>query len=350
MQKMTKGTIDDFDKYQGQQIKKYTLTNRHGVRVSVISLGSTLYELSVPTADGHSRNLVLNYQHSADYLANPFYVCMAIGRVAGRIADGRLVIDGKTTQLPQNEGKTTLHGGPYGLNTCIWNGQIAEINGQDVIVMSHHQKSSDDGFPGNMDLRIIYSLDADDVVAIKFITKADVNSVFNPTQHTYFNLGNTNTINNHLLKLNAARVLKLDDEKIPTDYQINVAGTPFDFRSPKFLGDGIAEMQNTREKGFDDVFAVQPDGHHMIAELSDPASHTTVRIESERDGMIMFTANSFTKDNMNFVRTNGVGNPYLGVALEPMFLAKPRSQHDFSEMEVDQDKKTAYTIKYHLSY
>lgn len=344
------GSIEKFDDYQGTQIDKLSLTNEHGVSISVLTLGSTLYELNVPDKDGGSRNLVLNYAHSQDYLENPFYVCMSIGRVAGRIANGQLVVDGKETQLPQNEGTTTLHGGPNGFNSRIWQGELGKCDGNDVIIMHHLQKSADDGFPGDMDTTITYSLSENDVVSIKFAVKASADTVFNPTQHTYFNLGKTDTIQNHLLKLNAAQVLKLDDKKIPTEDRINVTGTPFDFTKPQQLGEAINQMADTKEKGFDDVFPVQPDDKHIIAELKDPETGAQVQIESSRNGMILFTANSFTKDHMNFIRTNGTGHPYLGVALEPMWLPKPGEEKDFSDMKVEKDQETAYTIKYHLSY
>ncbi|KRK89591.1 aldose epimerase family protein [Lentilactobacillus sunkii] len=344
------GKIDQFDDYQGHPIKKLTLKNSNNVSISVITLGSTLYELNVPDENGQPHNIVLNYQHSEDYLKNPFYVCMGIGRVAGRIADGKLVIDQNKYNLPTNEGSTTLHGGPHGFNTQIWDGKIETQNGQDVIVLQHLQRSEDDGFPGDMDVTITYSLSDDDVVSIKFTAKSTEDTVFNPTQHTYFNLGDGNTINDQLLKINSSQALKLDDKKIPTKERIDVNNTPYDFNGFKKLGESIAAMGKTKEKGFDDVFPVNPDTNNIIAELRDPATNRGVTVESSRDGMILFTANSFTHENMNFVRTNGVGNPYLGVALEPMFLAKPGQDRDFSEMKVPKNHPVTHTIKYHLSY
>ncbi|MCT3392440.1 aldose epimerase family protein [Lentilactobacillus hilgardii] len=346
----TVGTIDKFDDYQGHQIDKLTLSNANNVSISVITLGSTLYELNVPDKEGGVRNLVLNFEHSQDYFENPFYICMGIGRVGGRIADGQLVVDGKQTQLPQNEGTTTLHGGPDGFNTQIWQGEIGKQDGNDVIIMHHLQKSEDDGLPGDMDATITYSLSDDNVVSMNFSAKSSEDTVFNPTQHTYFNLGKTSDIMSHQLKLNAIQALKLDDKKIPTKDRIDVEGTPYDFRKSKSLGDAINAMSNTKEKGFDDVFAVHPDAHNIIAELKDPDTNCSVAIESSRSGMILFTANSFTKDHMNFVRTNGVGHPHEGVAMEPMILPKPGQEKDFSEMTIKKDQSVSYAIKYHLSF
>lgn len=346
----TVGKIEKFDEFNGHQIDKLTLSNANNVSISVITLGSTLYELNVPDQDGGSRNLILNFKHSQDYFENPFYISMGIGRTGGRIADGQLVIDGQQTQLPQNEGTTTLHGGPHGFNTQIWQGELGKQDGNDVIIMHHLQKSADDGFPGDMAVTITYTLSSDNVVSINFATKSSAKTVFNPTQHTYFNLGKTSDIMNHQLKLNSTQALKLDDKKIPTKDRIDVEGTPYDFRQTKSLGQAIQAMSATKEKGFDDVFAVNPDANNIIAELKDPETNCAVAIESSRNGMILFTANSFTHDHMNFVRTDGVGYPHEGVAMEPMILPKPGQDRDFSEMTIPENQTVAYSIKYHLSF
>lgn len=324
------------------------MTNQHGVTLSILSLGSTIYEISVPTKTG-KRNLVLNYAHSRDYLDNPFYVCMAIGRTAGRIANGRLMLDGQTIQLPTNEGSTTLHGGAQGFNTQIWQGEIVHATNEDVIKMYHEQASSD-GFPGQMLVCVTYSLTKDDVVEIKFSANSNEKTVFNPTQHTYFNLGKTETIKQHWLKINSNQVLELDKQKIPTTKKLPVAQTSFDFQGSTKLGTAIAAMSDTNEKGLDDLFVVQPDESGIIAELADPETNISVAIESKRNGLVAFTANSFTEEHMNLIRTKGVGRPYAGIALEPETLTGLEKENDFSEIELQPNRPKSYTIKYHLHF
>ncbi|WEV36870.1 aldose epimerase family protein [Lactobacillus sp. ESL0677] len=341
------GIISEFDEYQGHKIQKLSLTNANGVTLSLLTLGSTIYEIKVPSKKG-THNIVLNYYHSKDYLANPFYVCMAIGRTAGRIMNGQIVLDGQTTQLPQNEGTTTLHGGPTGFNSQIWRGKIISTAEGDAIEMSHLQK--DDGYPGELQVKIIYTLSSDDIVGIKYNATSTADTVFNPTQHVYFNLGIDDTITRQVLKVNAAQIQELDNNKIPTGKQISVGHTPFDFQQPTSLGKAIAGMSDTAEKGFDDIFAVKPDDDNLIAKLVDPETDTSVGIESDRNGLVMFTANSFTKDEMNLIRTNGVGQPYEGIALEPQTLAKAGSARDFSAIELKKGEEKSYIIKYHLRY
>lgn len=346
MMQKVRGTVSDFDEYQGHKIQKLSLTNANGVTLSLLTLGATIYEILVPTKSG-THNIVLNYYNSKDYLANPFYVCMAIGRTAGRIMDGQVVLDGQTTQLPQNEGTTTLHGGPDGFNSQIWQGKIVQTANGDAIEMSHLQTG--DGYPGEMQVKIIYTLSPDDVVGIKYTATSTADTVFNPTQHVYFNLGLDDTISGQILKINAAHIQELDQNKIPTGKQTPVEHTPFDFQQPTNLGTAIKEMNGTAEKGFDDIFVVNND-QKIIAELADPQTKISVGIESDRNGLVMFTANSFTQDQMNLIRTKGVGKPYEGIALEPQTLSKAGSARDFSAIELKKDEEKSYTIKYHLHY
>ncbi|WEV71118.1 galactose mutarotase [Lactobacillus sp. ESL0785] len=347
MENKVVGSIKDFDEYQGHKIQKLSLTNQNGVTLSLLTLGATIYEINIPSETG-VQNIVLNYYHSKDYLANPYYVCMAIGRTAGRIKNGNIILAGQSIQLPQNEGKTNLHGGTNGFNSQIWQGKIIQIAGNDVIEMSHLQEG--DGYPGKMRIKILYSLSADDVIEIKFCAISTADTLFNPTQHIYFNLGKNDTVKEHLLKINAKQIQKLDSNKIPLADRVTVADTPFDFRQPTSLDKAIAAMNDTAEKGFDDIFAVEPDKDNLVAVLSDPLSKISVAIESARNGLVVFTANSFTQQNMNFVRTNGIGKRYEGIALEPQTLAPSKGDGLFSAIKLAKGEEKTYTIKYHLNY
>lgn len=347
-------TTHFFDTYEGHTVNKYSLTNANGVTVSAISMGATLYEILVPTKDGGTANLVLNYPNSADYLANPFYVSMAIGRTAGRIKNSELLLNNETYKIQPNEGNNNLHGGPHGFNTHVWDGSIGENNGVPTIIFHRVQKSAEDGFPSDLDVTITYQLTEDNIVNLSFkATALSADTVFNPTYHTYFNLGDDATILNQELQVDADTHLAFDDEKIPTGELIEVTDTPFDFRKPTRLGDAITAMQNTAEKGFDDIFKINASAHgRQIATLSDPATGRRVIVDSDRNGLVVFTANSFTKENMNFIKTNGTGQPYEGVALEAQTLPDATRFTEFGPADVILTKgetKTA-TIDYRIEF
>ncbi|HAT54094.1 MAG TPA: galactose mutarotase, partial [Lactobacillus sp.] len=341
-----KGSVKPFDTFNGQQVFQFSLTNAHGVTVSALTLGATLYEILLPNGD----NLVLNYHHSADYLANPFYVCMAIGRTGGRIGGGEFPLNGKTVHVPVNEGSTTLHGGPHGFNSQLWDGEIATHAGQAEIIFRHVQKSSEDGFPGDLDAEIHYQLSEDDQVNVVFISKSSADTVFNPTLHTYFNLGHDDTIKDHTLQINSEQHLAFDDKKVPTGDLIDVDQTPFDFRETASLGAAIDGMQQTPEKGFDDLFKVTPAADKRVATLTDTHTGHAVDVLSKRNGLVVFTANSFTHDNMNFKRSNGTGHPYEGVALEAQTLPDATKHTGFGNIVLTAGDTTTQTIGYRLHY
>lgn len=340
-----------FDRFNNQDILKFSLTNQNGVTVSAISLGATLYELSIPTSTGRT-NLVLNYPNSDDYLANPFYVSMGIGRTGGRIKDGQLKLNDKTYQLQTNEGTTTLHGGPNGFNTQVWDGEIVEENGESTIQFHHLQQSSEDGFPGDLDVTIIYRLTDDNTLKLTFeATALNQDTVFNPTYHTYFNLGDNDTILKHDLQVNADQHLEFDEKKLPTGNFLEVDNTPFDFRKMTSLGKAIQEMQNTSEKGFDDIFKIKDSAiNNTIAILSDPETNRSVSINSDRNGLVVFTANSFTKEDMNFSRTHGIGIPYEGVALEAQNLPDATRFDNFGDTVINKGETKTHEIDYRVEF
>lgn len=335
-----------FDYYQDQPVTKFSLTNQNGVRLSVLDFGALVYEITLP----NGQNLILNYPHTKDYLANPFYLGMAIGRTAGRIKNGILHLANRTVQLPTNEGTTTLHGGPHGFNSQFWHGQIQTNDAEPKIILQRHQLSQIDGFPGNLQVTITYSLTNTNRININFQAHSDQLSVFNPTMHLYFNLGTTNSILDHTLQINSTQILQLDSQKIPTGQLMPTAQTPFDFQTPHLLNTAIEQLQTTTEKGFDDLFIVQPDADQKIAELTAPNNQCQIQLFSQRNGLVVFSANSFTKEHMNLTRTNGVGMPYLGLALEPETLPNGENEPVEDSILIKPNETKNYQIGYQLIF
>ncbi|MCH5464924.1 aldose epimerase family protein [Levilactobacillus tujiorum] len=337
-----------WDTYQNQAVTEYTIENKNGVKLGILSWGATLHTLSVPSKDG-DKNLVLSYHKMEDYLSNPFYVCMGIGRIGGRLGGGTFEMGGKTYTVDTNEGKdTTLHGGPHGFNTVNWDGEIDDSDANEAkIILSHTFKSSDDSFPGDMTAKMIYSLDNNDRVNLKFEANSTALTLFNPTLHVYFNLSDDQLISGQTLQINAKEHLEVTSEKIPTGNFIQNAGTPFDFSKGQNLGEAIRGMQGTTEKGFDDLFHVEPAADNKIAELSDPQSNRSVTIKSSRNGLVVFTANSFTSD---MKLATGAGQPYMGVALEAQTLSDTPHHPNFGDVSVPAGKTQTYEIAYEVKY
>ncbi|KRM83977.1 aldose epimerase family protein [Liquorilactobacillus vini] len=336
-----KTNLFSFGTFRGNDVYQYSVENSHGVKISVLSQGGILYEVSVPTKEGR-KNLVLNFQTINEYYDNPFYVCMAIGLTAGRLTQGKFMLNNKKYKIEPNEGSNVLHGGKQGFSTVNWNGTIHD----NKIILGHRFTEREGGFPGNIEVRIIYSVNEDNEIKVSFSAISDKVTLFNPTLHVYWNLSQEETIFNHKIKINSDKHLKLGNDKLPLgEFLVNV-GTPFDFSKERILGDAIKELSNTSEKGFDDIFLVEPDSNGRVAKLS--ANKKSVEIFSNRNGLVLFTANSFTK-NMKLLTENG--HPWMGVATEAQNLPDGINQVAFPNDDIlyPKEKRTEY-IKYKVNF
>ncbi|WP_125545106.1 aldose epimerase family protein [Levilactobacillus lindianensis] len=337
----------NWDTYQNQVVTRYAIMNDHGVKLAVLSWGATLQTLSVPTANGE-KNLVLSYHRMTDYLDNPFYVGMSIGRTGGRISNGKFPLNGHTYQVDTNEGHNTLHGGPHGFNTVNWDGQLDTSDPQAPrIIFTHTFKSSEDSFPGDLTVHITYTLTNEDSVTLTYTATSTADTLFNPTQHIYFNLGDDQLIAGQALQINSQERLELDDEKLPTGRYLSTAGTPYDFANGQYLGSAIRGLQTIPEQGIDDVYHVVPAADQTIAELSDPLSKRSVTIKSARNGLVVFTANSF---NSQMKLATGPGQPYMGLALEPQSLPDSPNHPEFCDVSLPAGETRTYQITYDLGY
>lgn len=340
-------TTKEWDTYQKQPVTQYTIKNDNGVKLSVLSWGATLHQLAVPSKNG-SHNLLLSYHKMADYLDNPFYVCMGIGRTGGRITRGTFPLGGTIHHVDTNEGQNTLHGGPHGFNTVNWAGSLDTTDPNHAkVILTHTFTSADDSFPGDLDAKIIYGLDNQDHVSLTFEGSAQAMTLFNPTAHLYFNLSDDQLISGQTLQVNATEHLDLDGEKLPTGKMVQDAGTPFDFKNGQNLGQAIRGMQDIPEKGFDDVYHVVPAADNTIAKLSDPQSKRAVTIKSDRNGLVVFTANSFTN---GMKLATGAGQPYMGVALEPQTLPDSPNHPEFGDVTLNAGETKQYHVSYDLTY
>lgn len=319
---MEKGT-EMFGMFKGKQVYRYTLENKKGLKISVLSQGGILYEVSIPTQNGR-RNLVLNYPKINDYYENPFYVCMLIGLVAGRLSHGKFFLNSKEHYLQPNEGMNLLHGGKYGFSNANWDGKIVENK-----IVLKHSFGSETGFPGNVNVVVQYSLNEENEISVLFEAETDEDTLFNPTLHVYWNLSSAGTIKDHNLKINSNEHLELAKDKLPTGRLLTNSTSPFDFSTSSSLGEAIDNLQTTKEKGFDDIFLVKPEENNLIATLN--TADISVDLCSDRNGLVLFTANSFT-DDMKL--TLGSGHPWMGVATEAQNLPDGINQSNFPNNDI----------------
>lgn len=331
-----------FDKYNEQDIQKFTLTNDHGVSISVISLGATWNAFTFPDKDGKEGNVLLSMDSSAAYMKDQYF-CQAIGRTAGRITNGTFSIKGKEYHVDQNEGTTTLHGGPHGFNSQVWDGSIED----NKIILKKHIDSSYDSFPGNIDVTITWTLSDDNVATVSYSAKSDADTLFNPTQHAYLNLGDTENVYGHSLTIDADNYLELNKDKTPTGKKVRVDDTPYDFRDSQNLKLGIDDMKAEVGHTYDEVYAINDHADDQpIAKLADPDSGRSVSIFSTRNALVVFTPDDL--DGIKFER--GAGVPHMGVALEAQNLPDTPNHEGFGSVLLPAGEEKTYSISYKAQF
>lgn len=336
-----------FGYVDGEAIYQFIMTNKHGMKVSCISHGAKLTQIIVPDKQGEFSNVLLSFDDSDDYVKDAsLYLCAAIGRVAGRIENGEFQIKGKKYKVPQNEGKNTLHGGGNGFNTLEWDSKIEETEDSGSVTFSKTIHSEEDGFPGNLHVEIIYTINENNDLLINFKGLSDKDTLFNPTVHSYFNLNNdvTKLLSNHTLQINASEYAELGEKCIPTGRLKEVSGTPFDFRQAKNLPEAIEEVKKQLEiDGFDHPFRLNSEN---IATLINKENGRRLDIKSDRNALIVYTLNSVDGD---WTVENEKVVPNMGIALEPQTLPDAINHKDFGDIVLPANKNKEYCIKYHFS-
>ncbi len=283
------------------------------ISAKVTDLGATLVRLYIPGKDGQVDDVVLGYDSPAGYLESETYFGATVGRNANRMRNASFVMGGKTHILPANDGSNNLHSGPEGYNVRLWK---VLSHTQDSIVFGLQSPHGDQGFPGNATIRVTYKLESD-CIRILYDAVSDRDTVFNFTNHTYFNLAGHTRPEKAMEQVLSmpARFFNPDDaQNIPTGELRPVDGTPMDFRSPKPLSRDIDQDYEPLhlQKGYDHNFEVFC---NPAAILTDPDSGRSVAVYTDRPGIQIYTAN-FTegagKDGM-------VYEPRCGVCLETQF-------------------------------
>lgn len=221
----------------GEEATLYTITNSNQMSVSITDFGGTVTAVKVPDRKGIMTDVVLGYDKLSDYEENDGYFGALVGRYANRIAKGTFRLNGEVYRLAQNNGENHLHGGNIGFSNRIWQ---AQASGQ-TLKLTLFSPHMEEGYPGNLQVSVIYSLDDQNCLSISYEAESDQDTVCNLTNHSYFNLKGHQggLIEDHQLKIYASAYLPVDDGLIPTGEYQKVENTPFDFREFKEIGADI---------------------------------------------------------------------------------------------------------------
>ncbi|MET9803198.1 aldose epimerase family protein [Streptomyces sp. NPDC006368] len=286
------GTLPD-----GTEVYRWTLENG-GTRLRVLSYGGIVQSLEIPDRRGRYANVTLGFDHLDDYLSATAFFGALIGRYGNRVGGGRFTLDGTAYRLSVNDGPNSLHGGAKGFDKRVWD--VEPFTGPSGVglVLRYVSADGEMGYPGTLRVKVTYTLTAGGDWRIDYAATTDRATVVNLTNHAYYNLAGEGSgdILGHELRLAASRYTPTDATLIPTGELAKVAGTPFDFRHPKPIGEDIrvAHEQLVTAKGYDHNWVLDKgvtDRPEHAATLRDPGSGRTMRIATTEPGVQFYSGN-----------------------------------------------------------
>jgi aldose 1-epimerase len=285
-----------FGTKDGRPITLYTLTNSQGVEIRAMTYGGIIVSIRVPDRKGQMADIVLGHDKAEGYMPNPPYLGAIVGRYANRIANGTFVLDGKTYTLPKNDGPNTLHGGTTRtFDKVIWDGE--PLKGKSGVAFSYLSKDGEEGFPGNLKVKVTYTLNDANELTIDYEATTDKATPINVSQHSYFNLageGNGDILS-HEIMINADRFTPVDKNLIPTGELRPVKGTPFDFTASTKIGARIDDNyeQLTLGHGYDHNFVLNRKGEGMAlaARVYEPTTGRVLEVSTTQPGVQFYTGN-----------------------------------------------------------
>jgi len=331
----------------GREIFAYTMKNSCGASIKVINLGATIVSIKVPDKNGALADVICGYDDVNSYLKNSGYQGAIIGRYGNRIHNSSFTLDGRIYKLYNNEGNNHLHGGKEGFDKKIWEAKTWEIGNTMFIEFSYLSADGEEGYPGNLRVKILYSFDNENVFSINYKASTDKKTVLNLTNHAYFNLGgyDSGRIENHSLWIDADYVSCVDDKLIPTGKSMSVENTPFDFRTEKLIGKDI-DAENTLLKygqGYDHNYILNCDGTiKHIATLKDTVSERIMKVYSDQPCVQVYCANCIDENESPF-KNNFPQKKRCAVCLETQHCPDSPNHIEFPSTELNPGELYDYT-------
>ena len=291
-------TREAFGSVDGQPVYRYTLNGAGKAQVKILSYGGIIQSLRVPDRKGQLGNVVLGFDSVDKYVAGSPYFGAIIGRYANRIAGGRFTLDGKTYQIPTNDGPNALHGGPKGFDEHVWSAAQVRVGTSVGVKLSYTSPDGQMGFPGTMKVSVTYLLTRGNDLQMQYEATTDKATVVNLTNHAYFNLngeGSSSTYD-HQLQINAKAYTPIDATLIPTGEIAPVAGTPFDFRTATAIGARIrtGTTQILRAQGYDHNWVLDRPADQSLfvaAKAYDPDSGRVLTVSTTEPGLQFYSGN-----------------------------------------------------------
>ncbi len=331
-------TTEEFNKgYEGPHVELFTLSNKNGMVCQLTNIGARIVSIWVPDKNGKLEDVIVGYDTAHDFINNDNNFGATIGRYGNRIGNARFSLDSIQYSLEANNGKNSLHGGSNGFHTKLWQGE--KINDYSV-AFSYVSPDMEEGFPGNLSIKVVYELDEENGLSIKYYAETDKKTVVNLTNHAYFNLAGqgSGSINHHMLQINADKYTPVDESMIPTGEIAIVKGTPMDFTEMKEIAKDFESdhIQIKYGNGFDHNWVINGNSElKYSAKVIEPESGRWMEVYTNEPG-IQFYGGNF----LNATGKNGnIYKPQHALCLETQHYPDSPNQPKFPSTTLDIGEK-----------
>jgi aldose 1-epimerase len=325
-----KVTKEAWGVHQGNDVFLFTLTNKNGNVLKLTNYGAKITWIEVPDRSGEKGNVTFGFDTFEATLKGDPYFGACVGRYANRIAKGKFTIDGTEYSLTLNNGPNSLHGGPGGWHSVVWDAEVQETAEFPAVKFTYKSPDMEEGYPGNMDVEVLYTWTDNNEIIMDYKCTSDKKTVLNITNHAYFNLhgAGTGDILDHQLTMNASSFTPVDETLIPTGEIIPVAGTPMDFTSPHTVGERINEDYDQLKLGggYDHNFVLDNTGE-VDATVYDPSTGRVLEVITDQPGLQFYCGNFLDGS----LKGHG-GKPYnyrSGLCLESQHYPDSPNKPDF---------------------
>jgi aldose 1-epimerase len=337
----------------GTEVFLYTLKNKNGMEARITNYGGLVVSLLVKDRNGVAGDIVLGFDSLSSYLKDTPYFGALIGRYGNRIGKGEFQLGGTKYSLATNNGANHLHGGLKGFDKVVWTvDDKASVPGESL-VLTYLSKDGEEGYPGNLSVRVVYSVTNDNELNIDYTASTDKLTVANLTHHSYFNLAGASagSILDHEMFIDASRFTPIDSGLIPTGELKNVAGTPMDFTTPTAIGARIGQGDDQLKKGggYDHNWVLnKPFGTMgLAARAYEKTSGRVMEVLTTEPGLQFYSGNF-----LNGTHVGKGGTPYQyrsGFCLETQHYPDSPNKPDFPTTVLEPGKTYTSTTMYRFS-
>lgn len=306
---------------EGKKAQLFTLSNSKGMTAKITNYGGIIVSLWVADKEGNFKDIVLGYDNINEYHNNNCYLGAIIGRFGNRIKEGKFSIDGVDYQVAINDGDNHLHGGLKGFNCVLWDAEIT----QKGLELSYLSKDMEENYPGNLNVKVVYSLSDENELKIEYTAVSDKATPINLTNHSYFNLEGhqSGSILNQVAWINADAYTKTDRGSIPTGELVEVTGTPMDFRTPAVVGDRIdADYEQLQYAGgYDHNWKLNrtAQGLEKAASLYSPNTGIYMEVSTTLPGMQLYAGNYLAGSIDKIGKEGAVYGKRSGICFETQY-------------------------------